>query len=206
MDKIKRIDIETKSKNSFIGCWSLENKKLMDDIVNFFNKNNQLHEVGKLVGGRIDRNVKDSIDMTIKPKTIKENKEYSLFMEYFNFLMSCYKDYQNQYSSLEIFSQLHMGPFNIQKYLIGGHFKKHHFERHDLATSHRLFAWMTYLNDIPNGQGETEFIYQDLKIKAEKGKTLIWPADWTHTHCGLPTTKEEKYIITGWFHIDEIEA
>ena len=60
MDKIKRIDIETKSKNSFIGCWSLENKKLMDDIVNFFNKNNQLHEVGKLVGGRIDRNVKVS--------------------------------------------------------------------------------------------------------------------------------------------------
>ena len=127
-------------------------------------------------------------------------------MDYFNLLMGCYTDYQKQFPVLEFFNQLHMGPFNVQKYLLGGHFKKNHFERNDLATTHRLFAWMTYLNDVPSGGGETEFIYQDLKIKPEKGKTLIWPADWTHTHCGLPTTKEEKYIMTGWFHIaDRLE-
>ena len=43
---------------------------------------------------------------------------------------------------------------------------------------------MTYLNDV-NDYGETEFYYQKLKIKPEKGKTVIWCADWTHTHRGI---------------------
>ena len=43
---------------------------------------------------------------------------------------------------------------------------------------------MTYLNTIKVG-GETEFLYQKLKIKPKKGLTLIWPTDWTHTHRGL---------------------
>ena len=58
---------------------------------------------------------------------------------------------------------------------------------------------MTYLNDVNKG-GETEFYYQKLKIKPEKGLTLIWSADWTFTHKGHTTLDEDKYIITGWFN------
>jgi hypothetical protein len=58
---------------------------------------------------------------------------------------------------------------------------------------------MTYLNDV-NDDGETEFYYQNLKIKPQKGKTVIWPADWTHTHRGITSPTQEKYIITGWFN------
>jgi hypothetical protein len=43
---------------------------------------------------------------------------------------------------------------------------------------------MTYLNDVTDG-GETGFFYQDVKIKPQKGLTLIWPAIWTHTHKGF---------------------
>ena len=43
------------------------------------------------------------------------------------------------------------------------------------------------------------FKYYNHIEKAEKGKTLIWPADWTHTHCGQVTDKQEKFIATGWF-------
>jgi hypothetical protein len=57
---------------------------------------------------------------------------------------------------------------------------------------------MTYLNNIKKG-GETEFFYQNLKVKPEKGLTLIWPADWTFTHRGIPSPKEIKYITTGWY-------
>ena len=56
---------------------------------------------------------------------------------------------------------------------------------------------MTYLNDVPK-DGETEFFHYGLKIKPEKGKTIIWPAEWTHAHRGNPTTVKEKYITTGW--------
>ena len=58
---------------------------------------------------------------------------------------------------------------------------------------------MTYLNDINDG-GETEFLYQNIKIKPRKGLTLIWPADWTFTHRGNFAPSEEKYIVTGWFN------
>ena len=42
---------------------------------------------------------------------------------------------------------------------------------------------MTYLNDVEDG-GNTYFTHYNLRIKPEIGKTLIWPAEWTHAHCG----------------------
>ena len=56
---------------------------------------------------------------------------------------------------------------------------------------------MTYLNDITD-DGETEFFHQKIKIKPEKGLTVIWPADWTFTHRGIPSNTQVKYITTGW--------
>ena len=61
-----------------------------------------------------------------------------------------------------------------------------------MATLHRVLAWMTYLNDVPDGG--TEFKYQDIIAPAKKGLTLIWPPDFTHTHRGV-IAKETKYII-----------
>ena len=48
--------------------------------------------------------------------------------------------------------------------------------------------------------GETEFPMFGLKVQPEKGKTLIWPAEWTHAHFGAVVKKGNKYIITGWMH------
>ena len=48
--------------------------------------------------------------------------------------------------------------------------------------------------------GETEFIHYGLKIRPEKGKTLIWPAEWTHAHRGCPVIKGPKHVITGWMY------
>ena len=56
---------------------------------------------------------------------------------------------------------------------------------------------MTYLNDVPDGG--TEWFHQSLYVPAQKGYTVIWPADWTHTHRGRPSPTTEKQILTGWF-------
>ena len=61
-----------------------------------------------------------------------------------------------------------------------------------------MVAWMTYLNDIEEG-GETYFKQQECKVRPKKGLTLLWPADWTHFHKGIPAPNEEKMIITGWY-------
>ena len=38
-----------------------------------------------------------------------------------------------------------------------------------------------------------QIFYYNLRIKPEKGKTLIWPAEWTHAHSGETLLKGKKY-------------
>ena len=61
----------------------------------------------------------------------------------------------------------------------------------------RTMAWMVYLNDVEEG-GETEFLYQQRKVKPEKGTVVIWPGSFTHLHRGNPPMSD-KYIATGWY-------
>ena len=89
--------------------------------------------------------------------------------------------------------------FNIQHYAPNEGYFEWHNERTTTNSPERALVWMTYLNDVDDG-GETEFKYQNLKIKSQKGKTLIWPTDFTHTHRGITSPTQHKYIITGWFH------
>ena len=43
-------------------------------------------------------------------------------------------------------------------------------------------------------------LYQKLKTPAKKGLTIIWPAEWTHTHRGIVSNTKEKIIVTGWYN------
>jgi hypothetical protein len=90
---------------------------------------------------------------------------------------------------------------NIQHYKPNEGFFVWHTEKASsiAPNSNRHLVFMTYLNDV-NDQGETEFYHQELKVQPKKGLTLIWPADWTHTHRGITSPTEEKYIITGWYN------
>ena len=58
---------------------------------------------------------------------------------------------------------------------------------------------MTYLNDVTDAGG-TEFYHQKVTVTPVKGLTLVWPADWTFTHRGVPSPTQEKRIMTGWFN------
>jgi hypothetical protein len=86
----------------------------------------------------------------------------------------------------------------IQKYKPKEYYKAWHSELDGLIRRQkRILVFTTYLNTISEG-GETEFFYQKQKIKPVQGKTIIFPAYWTHTHRGN-ITNETKYIITGWY-------
>ena len=73
-----------------------------------------------------------------------------------------------------------------------------HYENGGWDESNRCLAWMIYLNDVEEG-GETEFLYQKLRIKPQRNMALIWPASFTHMHRGLTPLSSTKYILTGWF-------
>ena len=93
----------------------------------------------------------------------------------------------------------------LQKYTPGQFYSIEHCE-HSVARQKRILAWMFYLNDVFEGGGGTKFPQQDVVLNARAGDLYIWPAFWTFSHLGIPSTKEDKYIITGWcsFNTDNI--
>ncbi len=195
---MKRLNSELDRIN-FIGSWQLSNDILFEKIIEFFNKNKHLHNQGIIDKG-INLSEKKTTDLTIDPIDLRD-KNYSIFNDYFNELFNCYNDYKKQWPFLnENIKTLDIPSFNIQRYLPGDHFSKIHTERSSTSTSHRVFAWMTYLNDLDKKSGgSTRFEHFDISFQPKKGKTLIWPAEWTHAHTGSVLKSGTKYIITGWF-------
>ena len=194
---MKRIEAGTQKPN-FIGCWDIENKKLCNEIVSFFENNKDLSKEGTTTLGK-NIKAKKTTDITITPKDLEKSK-FEIFKKYFKELHNFYMDYQKQWPFVKsIFNTIDIGVFNIQKYNPGDHFSHLHCERTSLNSLHRLFAFMTYLNDVEDG-GKTNFDYYGIKVKPEIGKTLIWPAEWTHAHTGEVLKGGTKYIVTGWLH------
>ena len=187
--------IKSKINDNFIGSWKITDDNLVDEVIKFFENNPQLQQTGRVYKSNSD-NIKSSIDITIRPNDL-QIEEYKFLNKYIETLNIMLLKYFEKYKILSNF-KLDMGAFNIQKYNKGGHFKGVHSERMGVFNMDRVFAWMTYLNHVEEG-GSTFFPHFDLRIKPEKGRTLIWPAEWTHAHCGEIVESNEKYIITGWF-------
>ena len=194
---MKRININTKQTH-FIGCWNLKNNKLCNEITQLFENNKNLQKQGVTGQGK-NLNIKKTIDITVNPNDLKKPK-FEILKQYINELHKCFLDYQNQWPFLKtMLKTVYVPSFNIQKYSRGDHFASLHSERTRLESLHRLFAWMTYLKDVDDG-GQTNFSHYGIKIKPETGKTLIWPAEWTHAHTGEVLKSGKKYIVTGWIH------
>jgi len=176
---MKRLKIENNQIN-FIGSWKLDNDEISKNIINFFENNIDLQKDGSTGDGK-NLDQKKTTDINIHPKNLSDQK-FSVIKQYINELHKCYLDYQTQWPFLkDKINTVDIPTFNIQKYNPGDHFSHIHTERSSLNSLHRVFAWMTYLNDVEDG-GNTYFTHYDLKIKPEIGKTLIWPAEWTHAH------------------------
>ena len=192
---MKRLKLESDQIN-FIGIWNLENNELCKNIVNFFETNIDLQKDGTTGDGK-KTELKKTTDINIHPNNLKEEK-FVHIKDYIKALHNCYLDYQDQWPFLkDKINTVDIPTFNIQRYNPGDHFSHIHTERSSLNSLHRVFAWMIYLNNVEDG-GNTTFPYFDLTIKPEKGKLLIWPAEWTHTHCGEKVNSDVKYIMTGW--------
>jgi len=183
---------------NFIGSWIINPLSICDELITYFESNQNKQGRGiSGVGKNLD--IKNSIDITVSPKEIKLPGN-EVFEKYFHNLFSCYKDYVLQWPFLSVFAEnLQVGKFNLQRYQSGQHFQSMHAERTSLETLHRVFAWMTYLNDVDVKEGgSTFFSHYGLEVQPRKGLTLIWPAEWTHAHKGNLLNADSKYIITGW--------
>ena len=159
-------------------------------------KRGRMGKGGSLV---VNPEKKDSFDVSVDLVPAELLSEYGI-ERYYAELQRCLQLYVEQHPMLK-----QLGKFRvtespaIQHYRPGGGFKMPHFERSGYATATRMLVWMTYLNDVTDGGG-THFVYQKHTFEAKKGRTLIWPSDFTHTHVGVVSPNQHKYIITGWMN------
>lgn len=113
------------------------------------------------------------------------------------FSTQLYPLYINEYDILKTCAPMHTNHIKVQKTKVGGGYHIWHYETDTRNTCNRVLAWMVYLNDVADG-GETEFLYQHVRVKPTTGTFVIWPSGFTHTHRGNPPLSEDKYIMTGW--------
>ncbi len=66
----------------------------------------------------------------------------------------------------------------------------------DLSQRQLVAVW--YLNDVEGPGGETEFLFQGVKVRPEAGKLILFPPFWTHVHRGVTLERGVKYIATTW--------
>jgi hypothetical protein len=182
--------------DSFIGGWFIPDK-ICDDLIKYFKKNKkysfkgtQYSVDGELI---VDIERKQSTDLAILPNNFEPP-----FFEYREYLQKCLEKYIERYPESANTSHFNInGTYQIQHYPPGGGFKVWHAESTSKLLSSRHLVFMTYLNNVKNAG--TEFKFQKLKTPCQKGLTLIWPSSFIHTHRGIISKTEEKYIITGWY-------
>lgn len=180
---------------NFIYQTYLKDISICDELIDF-HKTSESKEKGRISRNQIDTTLKSSTDVTIWDFT------HPVINKYCDNLQDILNEYIEAYSYCNYYAPFNITePMSIQHYKPGEAFYAYHTERGSafMPSVTRHLVFMTYLNDIDD-EGGTEFFYQKLKVKPKKGLTLIWPADWTHTHKGIPSETQDKYVITGWYN------
>ena len=185
----------------FIGIWDNNvDENICKELIKYYNwtiKNNynissDISEIQREVGdGRQDE--------SIYLNSASPQYPVKLCEFYWKRLQQCVEEYMTNYS-IQVVGGLHSWLFKIHKVKEGQGYHIWHYENDEYAMRDRFFAYMTYLQ-VPSEGGETEFLYQSKRIDPVVGRTLIWPAGFTHKHRGSPPLKGEKIYLTGWFNM-----
>ena len=138
-----------------------------------------------------DQSIKKSTDLVVSGKEDWQDVDRYLFRS----LGLAMKVFREQYPYFK-------GPFKDMGYAIQrtlpGEFYHWHIDGGSHEFSQRQLVAVWYLNDVPGPGGETEFLFQNIKIKPLQGKLLLFPPFWTHEHRGAVLNAGIKYIATTW--------
>lgn len=197
----------TKSEfNDFIGVWeNFVPPSVCQKTINFFeetlkvstfyNEDLANDEFGILDGtGQFQDGSLGRKDLSILLNYSNPKLNYELQQ----YLTACTHHYIDTYDQLKN-AKLIAEDNKMQKTPPGGGYHVWHYENAGYGHHARELVWAIYLNDMPDGEAETEFLYQKRRIKPTVGTVVIWPAGMTHVHKGNTVFTQDKYILTGWF-------
>ena len=146
-----------------------------------------------LIGQTLDKDtsIKRSTDIALSGKPNWKDLDTALFRS----LSRALREFRERYPFFK-------GPFKDMGYAIQrtspGEFYHWHIDGGSHEFSHRQLVALWYLNDVEGPGGETEFLFQQVKVKPRQGKLILFPPFWTHEHRGVTLQQGVKYIATTW--------
>lgn len=161
-------------------------------IVDRFEADGEQHMPGRIgQTGSTDASIKKTTDLPISGNPQWQDVDKLLFAslakvlreyrEHFPFFQGAFKD----------------TGYHMQRYLPGEYYHWHiDGGSHDFSNRQLVALW--YLNDVEGPGGETEFLYQGIKVKPEQGKLVLFPPFWTHEHRAVELEQGVKYVATTW--------
>lgn len=163
-----------------------------DAVIERFEAQPEYQYVGRVGQLRTeDPGVKRTTDLVVSNKPDWKDVDQM----FFGSLAAAIKEFRETYSYFK-------GPFKdegyqVQRYRPGEYYHWHvDGGSHELSQRQLVVLW--YLNDVPGPGGETEFLYQDVAVRPERGKLVLFPPFWTHEHRAAVLQTGVKYIATTW--------
>ena len=167
-------------------------KEFCDDVIRRFEHHSEDQYQGRIgQHATQDTSIKHSTDIVVSGKSHWSDVDRALFKS----LGVAMREFRNRFTYFK-------GPFKDMGYGIQrtkpGEFYHWHIDggSHDFSQRQLVAIW--YLNDVAGPGGETEFLFQNVKIKPEQGKLILFPPFWTHEHRGVELHAGVKYIATTW--------
>ena len=150
-----------------------------------------------MVGSETNGSQGTRVDFSVDFHNVKDDLNVQMH-NILNHYVKMYADKYTGFAQQPCMSQ-HM---KVQKTPPKGGFHVWHSEHAFTESSaYRNLTWTLYLNDIPDGEGETEFLEYGIKVQPKKGLLCFFPAAWSHIHRGNPVYSCDKYIATGWYYL-----
>ena len=173
--------------------------ELCKEIIEYFEEcPDDLKRKGQIYGRdyndiKVDKDYKDSTDVWMNFHNWTEPDKILA-----STLLTYIQKYREKHNEIDNVSPWELSElYNLQKYEPGQAYHSPHCENVD-GPSPRILAWMFYLNTVTD-KGGTHFTNWDITTDAVEGRLVIWPAYWTHTHHGVMSETQTKYIATGWY-------
>ena len=138
-----------------------------------------------------DQSIKMTTDLVVSNKDQWKDVDEMFFRS----LAAALREFRETYPYFK-------GPFKdmgyqVQRYRVGEYYHWH-IDGGSHEFSQRQLVALWYLNDVPGPGGETQFLYQDVSVRPERGKLVLFPPFWTHEHRAAELKAGVKYIATTW--------
>lgn len=168
------------------------------DMIDRFESNPAQQYAGRIGQDQNEESsIKKSTDLRISGRKEWQHVDRGLFLS----LSTALRKLSNihPFFTVNTFSDL---GYNLQRTLTNEYYRWH-VDGGPGPFSQRQLVATWYLNDVEGPGGETEFYFQQVTIRPQAGKLLLFPPFWTHVHRGVTLQRGVKYIATTWVCFSE---